>query len=247
MTQWNASSKEMITCYNCRECLKDSEGMSSLSTVCVCVCVCVTHSSLPLSHPHPHTTECKISSLHYHSLQLLVGLCSGKILMLDALTYTHLSTLTCHRAAVHSMHTLTVLPDVESFSHSRSAAQQWSSGSGSRTKASRNSFPERPSLGSMSLSGSQPNSANPSPIPMSLTGAYSSTGLRHYSEHSLVSQSITSSSSGSSSERNRLGPRLLSFGSGFKSYFDGPESKPHLDSGFMLVWDLHSHSGLPPT
>ncbi len=33
--------------------------------------------------------------------------------------------------------------------------------------------------------------------------------------------------------------QLLSIGTEFKSYFDGPdhESKRHLDSGFLLVWD----------
>lgn len=31
--------------------------------------------------------------------------------------------------------------------------------------------------------------------------------------------------------------RLLSFGAGFRSYFDGPESKHYLHSAFMLVWE----------
>ena len=37
-----------------------------------------------------------------------------------------------------------------------------------------------------------------------------------------------------------LGPatsQLLSVGSGFKSYFDGPESEVTGHSGFLLVWD----------
>ena len=39
--------------------------------------------------PSPCTvpTVCKFSSLHYHNLQLLIGLSSGGILILDALTF----------------------------------------------------------------------------------------------------------------------------------------------------------------
>ena len=76
----------------------------------------------------------------------------------------------------------------------------------------------------MSLPESQTNSTDPSPIPMS-------TPYSQYSEQS----------SSSSSDHNRMGMRLLSFGSGFRSYYDGPESKQHLNSGFMLVWDLHGN------
>lgn len=215
--------------------------------MCVCVCTCQCHSVLSpspsLLSPLPLVTcaECKISSLHYHSLQLLVGLCSGKILVLDAVTFYHLSTLTCHRATVQGMHTLSLAslqPESESCAHSHSA-QQWNLGSGPRRKATRHSLPERPSTGSMSLSGSQPNSTDPSPIPMSMT-AYSTMELRHYSEQSITS----ASGSSSTNSQNRMGTRLLSFGSGFKSYYDGPESKLHLDSGFMLVWDLHTQSGV---
>ena len=197
------------------------------------VCVKASASCLPLSPPlppSPSLSECKISSLHCHSLQLLVGLCSGKILVLDAQMLSHLSTLTCHRGTVYSMVTFTQT-EAESYPHSQFPIPQWNSGS--KTKASGNSLPDRPSLGSMS--GSQPNSADPSPIP--ITPSYS-----QYSETSILSTSQSTSSDGS--ERNRTGTRLLSFGSGFKSYYDGPESKPHLESGFMLVWDLHTDTGV---
>lgn len=219
MTQWNATSKEMITCYNCRQCIGSGEGKSTSS-----LAVLHDYSALSLCS----IAECKISSLYCRSLQLLVGLCTGKILVLDTLSLQHLSTLTCHRSAVHSMHTLS--PVALSGSHACSA-QQWNSDA--KRKASRHSFPERHSIGSMSQSGSQSNSTDPSPIPMSMA-AYSTMELRHSSEQSI--------SSNSSSDQNRMRTRLLSFGSGFKSYYDGPESKPHLESGYLLVWDLHHTS-----
>ena len=39
------------------------------------------------------------------------------------------------------------------------------------------------------------------------------------------------------SVQSQTGYQLLSFGTGFQSYFDGPESKQYLKSGFLLVWE----------
>ena len=200
-----------------------------------------THTHTP-SVPHPlppivipslcssifPPTDCKISSLHCHTQQLLVGLCSGKILVLDALTFSHLSSLTCHRGPVQALFALSPPPPSSSDTSFHYSSPHWTS---AKKKSSRNSFPDRSSLGSMSLPGSQPNSADPSPIPMS-------TPYSQYSESSILSNSQSTSSSGS--DTARLGTRLLSFGSGFRSYYDGPESVPHLESGFVLVWDLPS-------
>ena len=210
-------------------------------SVCLCVCTCVRmwcvsvfHTLLlPPQHTNTHThTEVKITSLHCHSVHtLLVGLCSGKIIVLHTLTFSHLTTLTCHRGPVNTLHTLTPLP--LSDTPSPHSGFHWTSANAhSKKKQTRNSLPDRSSLGSMSLSGSQPNSTDPSPIP-------TSTPYSQYSENSILSNSQSTSSSGSSG-RSGMGTRLLSFGTGFRSYYDGPESTPHLESGFMLVWDLDS-------
>ena len=93
-------------------------------------------------------TDCKISSLHCHTQQLLVGLCSGKILVLDALTFSHLSSLTCHRGPVQALFTLSPPPPSSSDTSSHYSSPHWTS---AKKKSSRNSFPDRSSLGSMSL------------------------------------------------------------------------------------------------
>lgn len=36
------------------------------------------------------------------------------------------------------------------------------------------------------------------------------------------------------------GNRLLSFGSGFKSYYDAPECGHHHNAGILLVWDAEN-------
>ena len=211
--------------------------MSSLHTIILSPSL--PPSILPLFLPSPPSlshTECKISSLHYHNLQLLVGLCSGTILVLDALTFTPLSFLSCHRGSVETMLSLTLTPhtlsETNSYLHSPYSGSHWTSGSTGRKKTSHNSLTDRPSLGT---SESHPNSTNPSPIPA--TPAYDP------SPHSILSNSQSTSSNGSS-DQNRMGTQLLSFGSGFKSYYDGPESIPHLKSGFMLVWDLQTDTGV---
>ena len=45
-----------------------------------------------------------------------------------------------------------------------------------------------------------------------------------------------SSSLGSLSSTSQFN-QLLSFGNGFKSYYDGPEAQNQFNAGFMLVWE----------
>ena len=54
-----------------------------------------------------------------------------------------------------------------------------------------------------------------------------------------LSEGVHRSSSLSSMQSQTLtsGHQLLSFGTGFQSYVDGPESKQYLKSGFLLVWE----------
>ena len=50
---------------------------------------------------------------------------------------------------------------------------------------------------------------------------------------SLFSRSSSIGSLSPSSQFNQL----LSFGNGFKSYYDGVEAQNHFDAGIMLVWE----------
>ena len=43
-----------------------------------------------------------ISSLHYHNYNLYVGLVTGEILIIDAIAFSLLTTLHCHRSHVNS-------------------------------------------------------------------------------------------------------------------------------------------------
>ena len=46
--------------------------------------------------------DCNITALHYSQLQLYVGLKSGKVLIMNALTFDLLCFLDCHRGTVSS-------------------------------------------------------------------------------------------------------------------------------------------------
>ena len=52
----------------------------------------------------------------------------------------------------------------------------------------------------------------------------------------LISPSSRSSSLGSLSPTSHFN-QLLSFGNGFRSYYDGAEAQNQIDAGFMLVWE----------
>ena len=83
---------------------------------------------------------------------------------------------------------------------------------------------EREKIERLSSSGSTPSvlhSTNPSPI--------------HLSDRSPSLSSIQTVNANSC--------QLLSFGTGFRSYFDGPESKQYWDSGFLLVWESEHWNG----
>ena len=76
----------------------------------------------------------------------------------------------------------------------------------------------------LSSSGSTPSvlhSTNPSPI--------------HLSDRCPSLSSIQTVNANSR--------QLLSFGTGFRSYFDGPESKQYWDSGFLLIWESEHWNG----
>ena len=83
---------------------------------------------------------------------------------------------------------------------------------------------EREKMERLSSSSSTPSvlhSTNPSPI--------------HLSDRSPSLSSIQTVNANSR--------QLLSFGTGFRSYFDGPESKQYWDSGFLLVWESEHWNG----
>ena len=82
---------------------------------------------------------------------------------------------------------------------------------------------EREKIERLSSSGSV---TNPSPV--------------HHTDSICRSPSLSSVQTINSNSH-----QLLSFGAGFKSYFDGPESKQYWDSGFLLVWDSEHWDGEP--
>ena len=83
---------------------------------------------------------------------------------------------------------------------------------------------EREKVERFSGSGSIPSVTNPSPV--------------HLADSMCRSPSLSSVQTINSNSR-----QLLSFGTGFKSYFDGPESKQYWESGFLLVWDSEHWNG----
>ena len=234
VTQWNAATRD--------RCMSQLPAVLFEQWRYIIILTSSSHTDSPnfhsnswcLSHTH---TECKISSLHCHTTQLLVGLCSGKILVLDPLSYSLLSILTCHRGPVQSFLTL---PSFLSDSSSLSTPYHWSSSSSAtitkkKSSAVVNHFLIDPALDQChSLDLSQILEI---PVPSLPQLPYS-----QYLESSILSNS-QSSSSGGSSGRSRHVARLLSLGSGFKSYYDGPESIPHgvrihvsMGSSYLHQW-----------
>ena len=185
VTRWNAESKTVVDSFNC-ECYLDMQEGRCMQLYLMGVVLLDNHYNTKKwknvmgfiihtrthththihthTHTHTHTMSLEycISSLYYSNLQLYIGLTCGRILILNAITFSCLCQLSCHRDHIISLVAIEL---------SQLQGQDFS-----KTDISRNP------------------------------------------------QTISN------------GHLLLSFGTGFKSYYDGPESKPYLKSGFLLVW-----------
>ena len=76
-----------------------------------------------------------------------------------------------------------------------------------------------------------------------LSSSGSTPSVLHSTNPSLIHLSDRSPSLSSIQTVNANSRQLLSFGTGFRSYFDGPESKQYWDSGFLLVWESEHWNG----
>ena len=76
-----------------------------------------------------------------------------------------------------------------------------------------------------------------------LSSSGSTLSVLHSTNPSPIHLSDRSPSLSSIQTVNANSRQLLSFGTGFRSYFDGPESKQYWDSGFLLVWESEHWNG----
>ena len=92
VTSWDAEKKRAVESYNCEKHLEEGEGKFDIG-----------NNKFSLYSPLFFFIECNITALHYSQLQLYVGLKSGKILIMNALTFNLIHCLDFHRGTVNSI------------------------------------------------------------------------------------------------------------------------------------------------